>query len=111
MYIKDDLQYSFDKGWFLTPQLDMEHKLIKITEAINWDRLTESLSKFYSENGRPTKPAGEKVGLLILKHLFSLSDCETVDMLKMNLYWQYLCNISVHQAKKFIHPSTLTVFL
>lgn len=111
MYISDDNQFSFDKGWFLAPQLDKEHKLIKITEAINWDRLTKALSKFYCPGeGRPTKPARAKIGLLILKHLSNLSDRDTVDMLKRDLYAQYLCNISAHQARQFIHPSTLTIF-
>jgi IS5 family transposase len=112
MYTKEnEHQYSFKNDWFMVPEVDKNHELIKIADAIDWLSLSERLAQFYcSDNGRPTKPSRAKVGLLILKHLYTLSDDNVVDMLKRDLYAQYLCDISLKEAQKFINPSTLTYF-
>ncbi len=112
MYTKNnEHQYSFKNDWFMVPEVDKNHELIKITDAIDWASLSEKLSKFYCpDNGRPTKPSRAKVGLLMLKHLNGLSDENVVDMLKRDLYAQYLCDVSLKEAQKFINSSTLTYF-
>ena len=112
MYTKDDEhQYSFKHDWFMVPDVDKNHEIIRIADAIDWASLSERLAKFYcSDNGRPTKPARAKVGLLMLKHLNGLSDQAVVDMLKRDLYAQYLCDVSLKEAQKFINASTLTYF-
>lgn len=112
MYTKDnEHQYSFKNDWFMVPEVDKNHQVIKIADAMDWVSISEKLSKFYcSNNGRPTKPSRAKVGLLMLKHLNGLSDENVVDMLKRDLYAQYLCDVSLKEAQKFIDPSTLTYF-
>ena len=112
MYTKDDEhQYSFKHDWFMVPDVDKNHEVIRIADAIDWASLSERLAKFYcSDNGRPTKPARAKVGLLMLKHLNGFSDQAVVDMLKRDLYAQYLCDVSLKEAQKFINASTLTYF-
>lgn len=111
MYTKEakERQYSFTHDWFVVPDLDENHELIKITKTINWVSLSEKIAKFYCpDNGRPTKPARAKVGLLILKHLYQLSDKDAVDLLKRDIYAQYLCDVSLKEAKNFLNPSSLT---
>ena len=112
MYTKDnEHQYSFKNDWFMVPEVDKNHEVIKIADAIDWMSLSERLAKFYCpDNGRPTKPSRAKVGLLMLKHLNGLSDEAVVDMLKRDLYAQYLCDVSLKEAQKFINSSTLTYF-
>ena len=112
MYTKEDEhQYSFKNDWFMVPEVDKNHELIKIADAIDWISLSERLAIFYCpNNGRPSKPSRAKVGLLILKHLYSLSDDNVVDVLKRDIYAQYLCDVSLKEAQKFINPSTLTYF-
>ena len=112
MYTKDDEhQYSFKNDWFMGPEVDHNHEIIKIADAIDWASLSDRLAKFYCpDNGRPTKPSRAKVGLLMLKHLNGLSDENVVDMLKRDLYAQYLCDVSLKEAQKFINPSSLTYF-
>jgi len=113
MYTKEskEQQYSFTHHWFVVPDLDENHEIIKITKAIDWVSLSENLAEFYSsDTGRPAKPARAKVGLLILKHLYRLSDIDVVDLLKRDIYAQYLCDISLKEAKNFINSSTLTKF-
>lgn len=104
-------QFSFSHDWFMKPELDQEHELIKIANAVDWGALSDALSKFYCpDNGRPTKPSRAKIGLLILKHLKGLSDKNTVDEVKANIYAQYLCDVSLKEASRFIHSSSLTRF-
>ena len=113
MYIKEskEHQYSFTHDWFVVPDLDENHELIKITKTINWVSLSEEIAQFYCpDNGRPAKPTRVKVGLLVLKHLYRLSDKDVVDLVKRDIYTQYLCDVSLKEAKDFINPSTLTKF-
>ena len=113
MYTKEsnEHQYSFTHDWFVVPELDENHELVKIAKAIDWVSLSDNLAKFYCpDNGRPAKPARAKVGLLILKHLYRFSDEELVDLLKRDIYAQYLCDISLKEAKDFINSSTLSKF-
>ena len=104
-------QYSFTHDWFVVPKLDDNHELVKISKAIDWPALSDKLAQFYCpDNGRPAKPSRAKVGLLILKHLYRLSDDDLVDLIKRDLYAQYLCDVSFGEAIKFIHSTTLVKF-
>lgn len=113
MYTKEtaEHQFSFTHDWFIVPDLDKEDELVKIADAIDWVSLSEKLAVFYClDNGRPALPSRAKVGLLILKHLKGLSDENVVSELKANVYMQYLCDISLKEAKRFMDPSSLTRF-
>lgn len=73
--------------------------------------VSEKLSRFYcADKGRPAKPSRAKVGLLILKHLYRYSDAELVDLIKRDIYAQYLCDVSLKETKNFINSSTLSKF-
>lgn len=113
MYTKEsnEHQYSFKHDWFMTPEVDKNHEIIKIADTIDWASLSEKLAQFYCpDNGRPTKPSRAKVGLLVLKHLYHLSDEAVVDMLKRDIYAQYLCDVSLKEAVTFIDSSSLSKF-
>ena len=104
-------QYSFTHDWFVVPKLDENHELIKISKTIDWANLSDKLAQFYCpDNGRPTKPSRAKVGLLILKHLYRFSDDDVIDLIRRDLYAQYLCDVSFSEAIKFIHPASLVKF-
>jgi len=113
MYTKEseEHQFSFTHDWFVVPEVDESHELIKIAKAIDWVSVSKKLSRFYcADNGRPAKPSRAKVGLLILKHLYRYSDAELVDLIKRDIYAQYLCDVSLKEAKNFINSSTLSKF-
>jgi IS5 family transposase len=85
--------------------------LYKIALSIDWASLSDKLAKFYCpDNGRPTKSSRAKVGLLILKHLYQVSDVEIVKMLSRDIYAQYLCSVSIEESRTFIEPSSLVKF-
>lgn len=113
MYTEEpkEQQPTFIFDMMIAPLLDQDNELFKITKAIDWVSLSDKLSCFYCpDNGRPSKPSRLKVGLLILKHLYKLSDIDACDTLKENIYAQYLCNVSLEKGKQFIEPSSLTRF-
>jgi IS5 family transposase len=114
MYSKESMehQYSFSHNkFFLKPKLDENEILFKIAESIDWCSLSDKFAKFYcTNNGRPTKPSRLKIGLHIIKHLKTLSDEETIAFLKQNIYAQYLCDVSIEEAKNPIDPSALSRF-
>lgn len=112
MYTPEDNQLSFEKGWFIVPHVDKDHELIKLADSIDWSSLSEKLSQFYCpDNGRPTKPARLKLGLLILKHRCKLSDRDAIEILKRDIYFQYFCDISLPQVHAHpMHHSTLSLF-
>ncbi len=113
MYTKEpkEYQHGLFQDSLITPFLDKNDALCKIARAIDWDSLSDKLAQFYCpDNGRPTKSSRVKVGLLILKHLYRISDEEAVNTLKCNLYAQYLCSISIEESKDFLDPTSLVKF-
>ena len=81
--------------------LDKKHPLYVLANKINWKLFEDEFSKYYHKTmGRPAKPIRMMVGLLILKHLRSLSDESVVEQCGENSYYQYFCG-----EEKFVsHP-------
>ncbi len=72
--------------------LRMEHELVRLAEAIDWDGLAESFGPLYSEKtGRPGIPIRTMAGLVMLQHTFGLSDEQVVAEWPERPYWQYFC--------------------
>ncbi len=86
-----------------TPQLEIfktpiqhfikeNHKLILLTNKIDWDELEAQLSKYYClNNGRPGVPIRTVAGILLLKRMFNESDESVIERWVENPYWQYFC--------------------
>lgn len=123
MYTKEpqEQQLSFINDKLIVPFLNPKNHLFKIANTIDWNSLSGKMAKFYCpNNGRPSKPSRLKIGLLILKHLYNnASDSETINLLKENIYAQYLCNIHLEEIfrktvrddeKEIIDSSTLSKF-
>lgn len=111
MHISKNYQREFFEDFFMEFELNQNHELIKLEKELPWDILCEIPAKYYSHNmGRPTKPSRSKVALMILKHLYQLSDQELVKELGCNLYYQYFCDLPPKKAQNFIDPSLLTKF-
>ena len=59
--------------------LNSDHELLRAARLINWDRLHEVLSSYYSPVGRSGKPIRLMVGIHILKHRYNCSDERAVE--------------------------------
>jgi len=92
----------------LAPQLNAQHPLLKLAQAIDWSSFEEGLIKLStSELGRPPLPTRLLVGLHYLKALYDESDESVVAKWVENPYWQFFCGEQYFQHSLPCHPTTL----
>jgi IS5 family transposase len=88
-----------------------KHALCVLAHKMDWMKIESSLSKRYnSDQGRPAKPIRLMCSLLILKHLFDLSDEELVEQWIQNPYYQYFGGMADFQWKQPCASSELVHF-
>lgn len=90
--------------------INLEHELCILSKQIDWGSIEEEFSVYYSETGRPSVPIRKMVGLLLLKHIYNLSDEAMVDRWIENPYWQYFCGEKVFQTQKPFDPTEFIHF-
>ena len=90
--------------------LDPDHELLGAARIIDWDRVHESLSSYYSPFGRSGKLIRLMVGLHILKHRYNCSDERAVEELHENAYWQCFCGFETFQTKVILDATSLVKF-
>ena len=89
--------------------IDMDHELVQLARAIDWEAITtEFLPMYCPNNGRPAVPTRLMAGLQLLKHTFSLSDEQVVARWIENLYWQYFCGEEFFRHTFPVHPTQMT---
>src|SRR6187399_3244703 len=54
--------------------INLKHELVLLAGKIDWDWIDGEIAPLYSENGRPGIETRFVIGLLLLKHIYSLSD-------------------------------------
>jgi hypothetical protein len=54
--------------------INMKHELVQLAGKVDWDWIDGEIAPLYSENGRPGIETRFMIGLLLLKHIFGLSD-------------------------------------
>ena len=59
--------------------INMRHELVQLAEKLDWDWLDGEIAPLYSEKGRPGIESRFVIGLLLLKHIFTLSDEQLCD--------------------------------
>jgi IS5 family transposase len=53
--------------------IDLKHELVQLAK-IDWSWIDHEIAALYSENGRPGIETRFMIGLLLLKHIYGLSD-------------------------------------
>ncbi|HYA87780.1 MAG TPA: transposase, partial [Nitrospirota bacterium] len=114
MACSDSNQYSIF-AWVFKHQLDPDHELVRLATRMDWDALTERLSRHYSRRGRRAKSVRLMIGLHLLKHLHDLSDEDVTAGLHENIYWMHFCGVPVERfgtagSERWLDASTLTRF-
>ena len=90
--------------------INLEHELCILSHQINWDSIEKDFSVYYSEIGRPSVPIRRMVALLLLKHIYNLSDEAIVARWIENPYWQYFSGEHVFQTVKPFDPTEFIHF-
>ena len=83
---------------------------VRPSETIDWDKLEDSLSSYYSEIGRPAQPIRLMCALLNIKQVENLSDAAVVTAWKQNPYFQYFSGEEYFQWELPCDSSNLTQF-
>lgn len=92
----------------LKEQLNLEHPLVKLSQAIDWEAFERDFGqRLSSEGGRRALPPRLMVGLHYLKALYDESDESVVAKWVENPYWQYFCGEETFQHEFPCHPTSL----
>jgi len=88
--------------------IDHRHELVKLGELIDWQAFADEWSpQFVSTTGRPALPTRLMASLLYLKHVYALSDEDTVQRWSENPYWQHFSGERYFQHELPCDPSSL----
>jgi transposase, IS5 family len=69
--------------------INMKHELVVLAGKIDWDWLDGEIAPLYSDQGRPGIATRFVLGLLLLKHIYALSDEGVCDRWVHDPYFQY----------------------
>lgn len=93
----------------LSQQLKPDHELLKLAKVIPWQQLEEEFKPLFTEGpSRPPLPVRLAAGLMILEHMYGLSDERVVIAWVENPYWQAFCGYDFLQWELPVHPTSLT---
>ena len=59
--------------------INMKHELVQLACKLDWEWLDGEIAPLYSDKGRPGIKTRFVIGLLLLKHIFALSDEEVCE--------------------------------
>jgi transposase, IS5 family len=69
--------------------INRRHELVQLAGKLDWSWIDEQIAPLFAEQGRPAMPTRFMVGLLLLKHIYGLSDEEVCERWVDNPYFQY----------------------
>lgn len=111
--MRSDLPESNQQSFLfqdLASQLNPTNPLYKLSQRVPWSEFEEAFGELYATDGRPAKPIRLMVSLLILKHVFNVSDERVVAAWVENPYWQFFSGMAVFQWKLPCDPTELVYF-
>ena len=88
--------------------IDMKHPMVLLAQRIDWDEITASFGKFFTEKGRPALPTRLLVGLHLIKHMQGLSDEAVCAVWVENPYHQFFCGNQFFATKLVLDRSSMT---
>src|ERR1043166_7499350 len=69
--------------------INLEHELVRVAGAIDWDWIDGEIAPLYSDKGRPGIETRFVIGLLLLKHIYGLSDEGVCERWVYDAYFQH----------------------
>ncbi len=105
---KDPNQLKFEA--FKTPfeiKMNRNNRWVILSEILPWEELISIYSKSMSDFSRPSIDARIAIGAMIIKTKLSLSDEETIEQIRENMYIQYFLGLEEYQEEPLLDPSLL----
>ena len=90
--------------------INLSHELVLLADTIDWKKLENELSGYYSTTGTPSMPVRMMSGFLLLKHIYNLGDETLAKVWIRDPYMQYFCGESHFQHRFPCDPSDLVHF-
>jgi IS5 family transposase len=69
--------------------INMKHELAQLAGRVDWNWIDSEIAPLYSDKGRPATPTRFMIGLLLLKHIYALSDEDVCAAWVENPYFQH----------------------
>jgi len=69
--------------------INMKHELVQLADKIDWNFVDGEIAPLYSDKGRPGIETRFVIGLLLLKHIYALSDEGVCDRWVHDPYFQH----------------------
>jgi IS5 family transposase len=92
----------------LSDELNPRHELYILAQLIDWEYFEKEFSVIFDkEKGAPAKPIRLIIGILMLQHMYDVSDERAIRVWIENPYWQYFCGYDYLQWKLPLNPSSL----
>lgn len=73
----------------LKQMINPRHELVQLAGKLDWQWIDGEIAPLFAEQGRPAVATRFMVGLLLLKHIYGLSDEEVCERWVDNPYFQY----------------------
>ena len=69
--------------------INMRHELVQLAGKIDWEFIDGEIAPLYSDKGRPGIETRFVIGLLLLKHIYGLSDEDVCERWVYDPYFQH----------------------
>jgi transposase, IS5 family len=69
--------------------INLKHELVHLADKIDWDWIDSEIAPLYSDKGRPGIATRFVIGLLLLKHIYGLSDEGVCERWVYDPYFQH----------------------
>jgi IS5 family transposase len=69
--------------------INMKNELVQLAGRLDWERIDGEIAPLYSDKGRPGIETRFAIGLLLLKHIYGLSDEGVCERWVFDPYFQY----------------------
>ncbi|MDP2366120.1 MAG: IS5 family transposase [Ignavibacteria bacterium] len=105
---KDANQLKFEA--FKTPfeiKMNRNNRWVRLSEILPWEELVGIYSKSMSDFGRPALDSRIAIGAMIIKTKLGLSDEETVEQIRENMYMQFFLGLEAYQEEPLFDTSLL----
>jgi IS5 family transposase len=89
--------------------INLKHELVQLAGKIDWDVVDREIAPLYSDRGRPGIETRFAIGLLLLKHIYGLSDEGVCERWVHDPYFQHLSGEEFFQHASPHERSDLTI--